>query len=135
LSLIGSTVAEAFAALGAPAEVFAYRGADSRQDDVVFYYPSHVYLFWFQNRVWQVRADGRYEGPFLGLTMGSSRDQVIAAVGRQFQELADSLVFLLQDASQLAGADGRSRGAYPLRLRVFLQDGKASDAYLYRGDF
>jgi hypothetical protein len=135
LALIGLTLGEAHGLLGAPAEVFAYRGAEAWQDDVVYYFPSHLYLFWFKNRVWQVRADARYAGSFLGLRMGASRDEVIATVGRQFQDVDGSLVFFLADASLLDGRDGRSRGAYPLRLRAFFQDGRLADVYLYRADF
>jgi hypothetical protein len=135
LSYIGITLAEASVALGTPAEVFSYRGGEGWQDDVVFFYPSHLYLFWFRNRVWQVRVDAKYVDVFLGLRIGMARDEVISAVGRQYQELPDSLVFFLADASLLVGTDGRSRGAYPLRLRAFFGDGKLSDAYLYRGDF
>jgi hypothetical protein len=135
LLLIGMTPEEAYAALGAPVEVFAYRGAESRLDDVVFYFTSNLYVFWYGNRIWQVRADGRYGGTFLGLRMGWNREQVVAGVGRSYQEVAESLVFFLPDASLLPGTGGKNRGLYPLRLRAFFQDGKLADLYLYRGDF
>ncbi len=135
LLLIGMGLSDAFATLGAPAEVFAFRGAENRLDDVVFYFASNLYVFWYENRIWQVRADGRYGGAFLGLRMGWTREQVVAAVGRPFQEVAESLVFFLPDASLLPGAGGRNRGLYPLRLRAFFQEGKLADLYLYRGDF
>jgi hypothetical protein len=133
--LIGLVPSEAFAALGAPAEVFAHRGAEGWQDDVVFYYATNLYLFWYQSRVWQVRADERFAGSFLGLRMGWTREQVVAGISRPFQELPDSIVFLLPDASLLPGPAGRAQGAYPLRLRAFFRDGRLSDLYLYRGDF
>jgi hypothetical protein len=135
LGLIGMSLAEAYAALGSPAEVLTHRGTESWQDDVVFYYPAHLYLFWYRNRVWQVRADTKYADAFLGLRMGWTREEVTAALGRPSQELADSTLIFLPDASLLVGPDGRSRGAFPLRLRVFFQDGKLTDAYLYRADF
>ncbi len=36
------------------------RGAESWQDDVVFYFPTNLSVFWYQSRVWQVRFDRRY---------------------------------------------------------------------------
>jgi len=135
IQMVGMNLTDAFASVGAPEEVFSYRGAAEALDDVVFYYPGAVYLFWYRSRVWQVRVDARFPGTFLGLRMGDSRVRVVEAVGRQYQEVDGSLVFFLPDASLIDGTNGRSKGAYPLRLRVFFQDGKLSDAYLYRGDF
>lgn len=133
--LIGLGPAEALRSLGAPSEVFAHRGEEGWQDDVVFYYPGGLYLFWYQSRIWQVRADARFTGSFLGLRMGWAREQVVAAVARPFRELDDSLVFFLPDASLLPGSGGRNLGTYPLRLRAFFRDAKLSDLYFYRGDF
>jgi hypothetical protein len=90
---------------------------------VVFYYKNHVYLFWYQNRVWVVRFDERYKQRFLGLEMGMSRERVLEILDRAFTEAEDSLVFYLPD-----------RG-YPVRLRLFFTADALSDAYLYRGDF
>lgn len=135
LLLIGMTPEESFAALGAPTEMFVFRGAESRLDDVVFYFTTSLYVFWYENRIWQVRADSRYGGAFMGLRMGFTREQVIAVIDRPFQEVAESLVFLLSDASLLPGTGGRNRGLYPLRLRAFFREGRLADLYLYRGDF
>ena len=59
-SLIGMDLASAIEGLGAPQEAYAIRGEELWQDDVVFYYEQHLYLFWFRNRIWQVRLDSRY---------------------------------------------------------------------------
>jgi hypothetical protein len=69
-SLVGLTLPEALEHLGVPAEMFASRGEEGWQDDVVFYYPSHLYLFWYRNRVWQARLDERYSGSFLAAVVG-----------------------------------------------------------------
>ena len=121
-TLVGLTVPEALERFGAPAEVFAARGAEPWQDDVVFYYPPGFYLFWYQNRVWQARVDDSFEGTFLNLSMGRSREQVLAALGPPMREVGDSLVYHLED-----------RG-YPVRLRLYFRDGILADAYCYRGD-
>ena len=102
--------------------MFSARGGEEWQDDVVFYYPQHLYLFWYQNRVWQVRLDQRYAGEFLGLKMGQSREAALAALGSPFKELSDSLVYQLED-----------RG-YPVRARLYFENGLLRDAYCFRGD-
>lgn len=123
--LVGLTPPEAFERFGAPTEVFAARGAENWQDDVVFFYPSHLYLFWNQNRVWQARVDERYSGSFLAsraLAMGAGRTEVLTLLGPPMRELGDSLVYHLED-----------RG-YPVRLRLYFREGLLADAYCYRGD-
>jgi hypothetical protein len=121
-TLVGLTLQEALERWGAPAEVFAARGEEPWQDDVVFYYPPGFYLFWYQNRVWQARVDARFGGTFLNLSMGRSREQVLAALGPPMREVGDSLVYHLED-----------RG-YPVRLRLYFRGGTLADAYCYRGD-
>ena len=120
--LVGLSLAEALGRLGAPAEVSALRGEEAWQDDVVFFYPQHLYLFWFQNRVWQVRLDALYQGRFRGLAMGASRTEVLEALGAPMKELPDSLVYQLEE-----------RG-YPVRLRLYFEEERLVDLYCYRGD-
>jgi hypothetical protein len=121
-ALIGLTLEEVYQELGPPGEVFALRGDKPGQDDVVFYYPSHLYLFWFQNRVWQARVDGRFPGKVFSLPPGSSRQQAIEAMGRPILEFPDSLVFHIED-----------RG-YPIQARLYFDEGGLADVYCFRGD-
>ena len=124
-ALVGLTLPEAFQLFGAPEQVFAARGQESWQDDVVFYYPGHLYLFWYQNRVWQARVDEHHAGGFLAsgpLAMGRSREEVLGLLGPPMRELGESLVYHLED-----------RG-YPVRLRLYFREGLLADAYCYRGD-
>ena len=124
-ALVGLTLPEAIQRFGAPEQVFAARGEEGWQDDVVFYYPGHLYLFWYQNRVWQARVDEQYAGSFLAsvtLAMGRSREEVLGLLGPPMRELGDSLVYHLED-----------RG-YPVRLRLYFREGLLADAYCYRGD-
>ena len=120
--LVGLNLAEALERFGAPAEVSAVRGEEAWQDDVVFFYPQHLYLFWYQNRVWQVRLDALYEGGFRGLAMGASRSAVRQALGAPMKELEDSVVYQLEE-----------RG-YPVRLRLYFEEERLVDLYCYRGD-
>jgi hypothetical protein len=124
-ALVGLTLPEAFQLFGAPEQVYAARGEESWQDDVVFYYPGHLYLFWYQNRVWQARVDEHHAGGFLAsgpLAMGRSREEVLGLLGPPMREIGDSLVYHLED-----------RG-YPVRLRLYFREGLLADAYCYRGD-
>jgi hypothetical protein len=92
---------------------------------VVFFYPGHLYLFWYQDRVWQARVDEHHGGGFLaarGLAMGARREEVLGLLGPPMRELGDSLVYHLED-----------RG-YPVRLRLYFREGLLADAYCYRGD-
>lgn len=121
--IVGMELEKAYKDFGPPAEVFTARGEKEWQDDVVFYYNSHFYLFWFENRVWQVRLDNRYPGDFLKLKMGNSEAEVIAELGVPFKRVGNSLFYNLQDR------------AYPLRLRLSFDNGLLVDAYCYRSDF
>jgi hypothetical protein len=121
-ALIGSTPKEVIENLGAPGEVYVLRGEESGQDDVVFYYANHLYVFWFQSRVWQVRVDNRFAGRVFGVPMGTSRREVIEAMGRPILEFPDSLVFHIED-----------RG-YPIQARLYFDEEGLSDIYCFRGD-
>lgn len=125
-SLLGMTLAQAFTEFGPPEDVFPVRGQQAWEDDVVFYYPDHTYLFWFKNRVWQVRADRRYTSQVLGVSMGEDQSSVNATLGTPFWSDSDSEIFNIEDLAY--------RG-YPIRARLFFTDGKLSDLYIYRADF
>jgi hypothetical protein len=121
-ALIGLSLEEACRRLGAPAQVYSLRAGEQEQDDVVFYYPAHLYLFWYQNRVWQARADGRFGGTVFSLSMGDSRERVLEVMGKPVRELEDSLVFHIED-----------RG-YPVQAGFYFEKGVLSDVYCFRGD-
>jgi hypothetical protein len=121
-ALIGLTLEEVHQRLGAPAQVYVLRGSEPEQDDVVFYYSSHLYLFWFENRVWQVRVDRRFSGRVFSLPLGTSRQQVTETMGRPILEFPDSLVFHIED-----------RG-YPVQARLYFDEDGLADVYCFRGD-
>jgi len=121
--LIGLDIPAAVAALGLPQQMFTWRGAEEREDNVVFYYPDFLYLFWFKDKVWQVRCDRRFASTVFGLTLGASREQVERTSLRTLTPNGDSLYFDL------------SEGSYPLRVRLVFTASVLSDLYVYRSDF
>jgi hypothetical protein len=121
-ALIGTDLPGAVGALGLPQRMFSYRGVDDSQDNVVFYYPDYRYLFWYKDRVWQVRCDKRFVGQVMGLTLGMSRDDV-EKTSHQFVPDGDSLYFDLDGAK------------YPLRVRLVFAANVLTDLYVYRSDF
>jgi hypothetical protein len=120
---IGLDLPAAVSALGLPQAMSVYRAAEDKLDNVVFYYPDFLYLFWYKNKVWQVRCDRRFAEPVLGLTLGMPREQVERAIARQLTPNGDSLYFDLDT------------GSYPLRVRLVFMAGVLSDLYVYRSDF
>jgi len=121
--LIGMNPAQAFAALGAPQEIFAWRGQEPAEDDIVFFYPDFRYVFWFQSRVWQVRFDGRYAGTVLGFSIGMDHAAAQAQAEGRLQEAGDSLYLALDT------------GPYPIRVRLAMVDHRIADIYVFRSDW
>jgi hypothetical protein len=122
--VIGMGLNAVVTTLGLPQNMFTYRGTDASLDDVVFYYPDHVYLFWFKDRVWQVRYDRRATAVVHGVSLGMSRSEVEAAVSeRPLVSDGDSLYFDLDTES------------FPVRVRLVFTGSAVSDIYVYRSDF
>ena len=121
---LGWTPDEAFSRLGAPLSIFPYRGTVPIEDNVVFYYPDHLYLFWFQNRVWQLRVDDRWIGDVDGLRMGMTMSEITKLWGPPINDRDEQPTWTLPD-----------RG-YPARIRLyFADDGRLNDLYVYRSDW
>ncbi len=116
--LLGATLEQTIGALGVPKGVRSARGAEAWQDDVVFIYDT-VELYWFQDRVWQVRTNAAY-----GLKTGDSRETAEAALGEPLRRYESDFVYQ------------RPSRAWPLRLRLrFGEHGGVTDFYVYRADF
>jgi len=121
---LGMEMPEAQESLGTPLSIFAHRGEVEEEDNVVFYYPNHLYLFWFQDRVWQVRVDERWQGEVDGLRMGMAREEVLALWGSPINEWDDWPTWTLPD-----------RG-FPSRIRLYFdEDDNLVDLYVYRSDW
>lgn len=115
---IGATPEQVIGALGAPQALYAVRGPEPWQDDVVFVYDT-IELYWFKDRVWQVRASSA-----LGLHSGDTRETARAILGEPLRREEHAFVY------QLASS------AWPLRLQVrFAPNGSVSDLFFYRADF
>ena len=123
MKVIGMDLKTATDAFGLPQSMFAFRGTAADRDDVVFYYLDHLYLFWFRDRVWQVRFDMRYAGTVLGLTLGASREQIQENFPRPLLQSGESLYFDIDSAG------------YPVRVRLVFTASRLSDVYVYRSDF
>jgi hypothetical protein len=123
VGLIGLDPPSAYEVLGPPQEVFSFRGTEASEDNVVYFYPDFIYLFWFKNRVWQVRCDGRFEGTLFGVRLGMRREEVENGNGRTKTVRGDSVYFDVIEAQ------------YPIRVRLVFIDGILSDVYVYRSDF
>lgn len=122
--VIGLQLKPVVDAFGLPQSMFSFRGSDETRDDVVFYYPDHMYLFWYKDRVWQVRFDRRASKVIHGVSLGMSRTEVESAVPeRPLVASGDSLYFDLDAAS------------FPVRVRLVFAGDTVSDIYVYRSDF
>jgi hypothetical protein len=67
---IGFSLAELIEILGAPERVFALRGAEIWQDDVVFAYADREFYF-YRDRVWQIGLRSAF-----GIAAGEKRDVI-----------------------------------------------------------
>jgi hypothetical protein len=120
---IGMGLKSAVETFGLPQSMFSFRGSEEARDDVVFYYPDHMYLFWYKDKVWQVRYDRRSTAVVHGVSLGMNRQEVEAAVPeRPLMTHGDSLYFDLA-------------GSFPVRVRLVFAGSTLSDIYVYRSDF
>ena len=130
VSILGMHPADIFETLGPPDEIYPLRGENNWQDDVVFYYNNNLYLFIFKNRVWQIRADYRYQDKILGIKPGLTQEETIEILGRPFSAKEGEYIFL--NPASLT----RLETGFPLRMRILYDTEKRiSDIYLYRGDY
>ena len=116
-SLIGMTLPDLIKNYGVPKNVYAVRGVEIWQDDVVFVY-DRIEFFIYGNRVWQVKVRSAYN-----IKNGDNR----TAVGRIMGEGRNFEGYTLY---QLPGK------AWPLMLRInWDTSGRAEGLYIYRSDF
>jgi hypothetical protein len=121
--LLGLGLSEALEKFGSPVSVHPVRGGEAWQDDVAFMYSSGYTLFWFGDRLWQLRFAPSYQGSIYGLFLGDKTDKIYSTLGTPYERNGANLVYRLP-----------YRG-YPVRLRLVLADDTLADAYLYRADF
>jgi hypothetical protein len=106
------------AGFGAPRSVYAVRGIEEWQDDVVFVY-DHGDFYIYKDRVWQAGLKSAY-----GIGAGDSREAALLALGEKTEDREHYLLCPLPG------------GSWPLTLRCNLDDqGKVSVIFIYRSDF
>jgi len=122
--LLGLNPAQVLARFGPPASVYAVRGAEPWQDDVVFEYAGGYSLFLFKDRLWQVLVAEPYAAPVFGFSVGASLDRAVAVLGSPDRDLGGAYEWALPGE------------AWPVRLRA-LPDakGRLTKLYIYRADF
>jgi hypothetical protein len=117
-SLIGLSLENLLSRFGVPRTVYAARGNEEWQDDVVFSY-EEADFYVFKDRVWQIGLKTAY-----GVRLGDSRPVVSLTLGEDAGELEDHIILPLP-----------SKG-WPLAFRVNLDgSGLASALFVYRSDF
>jgi hypothetical protein len=117
-SLIGLSLENLLSRFGVPQAVYAVRGNEEWQDDVVFVYDAGDFYV-YKDRVWQIKLRAAY-----GIRLGDPRPAVFLTLGEEAQDFEDHIIFSLP-----------SRG-WPLALRINLDSsGFVSAVYVYRPDF
>ncbi|WP_010261393.1 hypothetical protein [Treponema primitia] len=115
---IGLTLAMVYARFGIPESVYAVRGAEEWQDDVVFVYNDWD-LYIYRDRVWQLGLKSAY-----GINLGDPAGVVSLALGEGVQTYNGYLLYALPSRS------------WPLQLRINLDAaGKVAAIFIYRSDF
>jgi hypothetical protein len=117
VSLIGMSVSELIENFGSPGAVYASRGIETWQDDVVFEYPG-VDFYIYRDRVWQLGLETGY-----GISMGDPRAAVLLVLGEEARDNEKYILGRLRDTS------------WPLEWRFNIENGKVSAIYLYRMDY
>lgn len=120
---IGFTPKEIIEELGSPSYVLSQRGDREEEDDVLFFYDNRVYVYFNQNRVWQIRVDEKFTGSVLQLKIGDDKSVILEILGEPLEKKENSFIYRRPD-----------RG-YPLILRVYFSGDKLNDIYVYRGDY
>jgi hypothetical protein len=116
--IVGLTLAAVHERYGIPESVYAVRGAEEWQDDVVFVYRDWD-LYIYRDRVWQVGVRSA-----LGVSLGDSAGMAFLMLGEELQSFDGYLLHELPSR------------AWPLHLRLDLdRAGKVSAIYIYRPDF
>jgi hypothetical protein len=117
-SLIGLSLENLLARFGVPQGVYAARGNETWQDDVVFVYEGGDFYI-YRDRVWQIKLKTAY-----GVRLGDPRPAVSLTLGEAAEDFGDHVVLALP-----------SKG-WPLAFRVNLDGaGVVTAVYVYRPDF
>ena len=118
LYFVGMTPAQLIGRLGPPGMVFAVRGNELWQDDVVFRYAEGDFYI-YRDRVWQVKLASLH-----GISNGDPKAVALLVLGNTAQDRGDHVLLPV------------TGGNWPLMLRVNINEtGLVSAIYIYRPDF
>ncbi|MDR2865299.1 MAG: hypothetical protein LBV68_06815 [Spirochaetaceae bacterium] len=118
VALIGMSLTEMLEAFGPPVSVYALRGAEEWQDDVVFEYKG-MDFYLYKDRVWQVSPLSIYN-----ISVGDPKMAVTLSWG---DKAAD------KDSYMIYEVPGK---AWKIELRYNIDaKGKISAIYIYRADY
>lgn len=120
-NFLGMLPSETYDLLGAPQEVLASKTSDDLIQ-LVHFYSDFIYLFWYKNRVWQLRLDQRFRGRFMGLSMGMTREQVESMIGPPRHRDENWFTYELPVLG------------FPRRMRLKFTNNRLSDLYYFRSD-
>jgi hypothetical protein len=117
IAFIGMKLDDLYKRFGSPKTVYAARGGETWQDDVVFVYNEGDFYV-YRDRVWQVGVKSIY-----GIRVGDAKAVVMLVLGENAKDEGDYALYSF------------SGGAWPLSLRVNYTAGKISAIYVYRPDY
>ena len=116
-SYIGMKLADVFNSFGAPAAVYASRGDEHWQDDVVFIYDEGDF-FIYHDRVWQVSVKSVF-----GVNIGDVKAVALLVLGDTAKEEGGYILYNIKG------------GGWPVTIRINITAGKVSAIFVYRPDF
>jgi hypothetical protein len=115
---IGLTLEDLISRFGPPQSVYAVRGKEEWQDDVVFVY-AEADFYVYKDRVWQLGLKS-----FKGVKTGDPKPAAALVLGEEAEDKGDHFLLALP-----------GRG-WPLMVRInFDNAGRASALFMYRPDF
>jgi len=116
-SFVGLTLQQLIDRFGVPRLVYAARGLEDWQDDVVFVY-DHGYFYIYRDRVWQVGLNS-----IRGISRGDPQGMVYLRMGSNAVAQGDSIFYPLHEAP------------WPLMLRWDIDSaGMVHAIFIYRAD-
>lgn len=121
--ILDLTLDEAWIQLGPPRRILSVRGNEPWQDDVAFDYGEGLSVYWYRDRIWQIRLSEGYGASCFGFFLGDPSDKAFSLLGTPDRNEADILEWRLP-----------FRG-YPAKLRILTRDGSILEAYVYRSDY
>jgi len=117
ISFVGMKVDELIRRFGPPQTVYAARGAENWQDDVVFVYNEGDFYI-YRDRVWQIGIKSVY-----GIKVGDVKAVAMLVLGEGAEDRGDYVLYPL------------SGSAWPLSLCVNFNADRISAIFVYRPDF